>query len=64
MIEEAGHEVRTVHDGIGAAEAAEKFRSDVVRLDIGMPNLNGYEAAGRIRQQPWGKTMVLCALTG
>jgi CheY-like chemotaxis protein len=36
----------------------------VVLLDIGMPRLNGYEAARRIREQPWGKTMVLVALTG
>ena len=33
-------------------------------LDIGMPKLNGYETARRIRQQPWGKEMVLAALTG
>ena len=43
---------------------AEAFRPDVVLLDIGMPKLNGYEAAARIREQPWGKDMVLIALTG
>ncbi|MBA2592401.1 MAG: response regulator [Gammaproteobacteria bacterium] len=48
-------------------EAAERFRPDVVLLDIGLPRLNGYDACDacrRIREQPWGKTMVLIALTG
>jgi DNA-binding response OmpR family regulator len=40
-------------------EAAEALRPDVVLLDIGLPNLNGYEVARRIREQPWGKGMVL-----
>ena len=45
-------------------EAAAEFRPDVVLLDIGLPKLNGYEAARRIRPEPWGKDMVLVALTG
>ena len=44
--------------------AAEEFQPDVVLLDIGLPRLNGYGAAQRIREQPWGKHMVLIALTG
>ena len=36
----------------------------MVLLDIGLPKLNGYEAARRIREQPWGKNMMLVALTG
>ena len=59
-----GHEVRTAHDGQAAVEMAESFRPDVVLLDIGMPRLNGYEAARRIREQPWGKEVALVALTG
>ena len=43
---------------------AERFRPEIVLLDIGLPVLNGYEAARRIRKQPWGKHMVLVALTG
>ena len=43
---------------------ADAFRPDVVLLDIGLPKLNGYEVAHRIRQQPWGQGMVLIALTG
>ena len=45
-------------------EAAATFRPDVILLDIGLPKLNGYEAARKIREQPWGKNMVLVALTG
>jgi len=37
---------------------------EVVLMDFGMPNLNGYDAAGRIRQEPWGQEMMLIATTG
>lgn len=60
----AGHVVHTAHDGLEAVEAAAEFRPEVVLLDIGLPKLNGYEAAQRIREQPWGRRMVLVALTG
>jgi PAS domain S-box-containing protein len=59
-----GNEVRTALDGLEGVEAAETFRPEVILLDIGMPRLNGYEAAARIRAQPWGKQIVLIALTG
>jgi CheY-like chemotaxis protein len=59
-----GHEVRTVGDGVEAVEEAEAFRPDVVLLDIGMPTMNGYETARRIRQQHWGKEMFLVAVSG
>jgi len=42
----------------------DEFRPDVVLLDIGLPKMNGYEVAHRIRHQPWGQGMVLIALTG
>ncbi len=58
------HEVRVAFDGLQGIEAAEQFQPEIVLLDIGMPKLNGYETAERIRQQPWGKQMVLVALTG
>jgi DNA-binding response OmpR family regulator len=45
-------------------EAAEKFRPDVVLLDIGLPKLNGYDVARLIREQSWGKHIALIALTG
>ncbi len=59
-----GNEVRTADDGESGIEVAAQFRPDLVLMDIGMPKLNGYEAARRIRQHPWGRSMVLVALTG
>ena len=58
------NEIRTAHDGLEAVEAAESFRPEIVLLDIGLPKLNGYEVARRIREQPWGREMMLVALTG
>ncbi len=60
----AGHDVRTAHDGLEAVGAADGFRPDVVLLDIGLPRLNGYDVARRLRQQPWGQQAVLIAVTG
>ena len=60
----SGHDTRMAHDGHAAVETAEQFHPDVVFLDIGMPILDGHETAKLIRQQPWGKDMVLVALTG
>jgi PAS domain S-box-containing protein len=59
-----GYEVRTVHDGAAALAEAESFRPHVALLDIGMPRLNGYQAALRLREQPWGADLVLVAITG
>ena len=59
-----GHETRMAHDGNEAVKQAEDFHPDVVFLDIGMPVLDGHETAKLIRLQPWGKEMVLVALTG
>ncbi|QEL17805.1 hybrid sensor histidine kinase/response regulator [Limnoglobus roseus] len=59
-----GNDIRTAHDGLEAVEVAEAFRPELVLLDIGLPKLNGYEVARRIRQQPWGRDMMLIALTG
>ena len=59
-----GHETRLAHDGLQAVEEAKTFQPDVVFLDIGMPEIDGHETARRIREQPWGKNMVLVALTG
>jgi PAS domain S-box-containing protein len=60
----SGHETRMAHDGPEAIDLARRFHPDVVFLDIGMPTLDGHETARLIRQQPWGKDMVLVALTG
>ena len=64
LLKMSGHDVRTANDGETGIEAAAQFRPDLVLMDIGMPKLNGYEAARRIRQHPWGRGMVLVALTG
>jgi PAS domain S-box-containing protein len=64
MLSILGHEVRTAHDGIEAVEAAGQFRPEVVLMDVGMPRLNGLDATRRIREQAWGKAMVIVALTG
>jgi PAS domain S-box-containing protein len=64
LLKMSGNETHTAHDGVKAVEAAATYRPDVVLLDIGLPNLNGYDACRRIREQPWGKDMVVIALTG
>ncbi len=64
LLELLGNQTRTAYDGVEAVEAAAAFRPDVVLLDIGLPRQNGYEAAREIRRQPWGKSMLLVALTG
>src|SRR5690606_10162398 len=47
----AGHEVEVQYDGASAVDAAERTRPDVILLDLGMPNLDGYEVCRRVRQQ-------------
>ena len=64
MLTMMGNKTLTARDGLEALDVAAAFRPDVMFLDIGMPKLNGYEVARRIRQQAWGKDMVLIALTG
>jgi CheY-like chemotaxis protein len=64
LLQFGGHETHMAHDGLEAIEAAEQLRPDAVLLDIGLPKLNGYEVCKRIRKEPWGKEIVLVALTG
>lgn len=59
-----GHEVRTAHDGPSGLEAALDERPDVVFLDIGLPGLDGYEVARRLRRRPELAAAVLVAVTG
>ena len=59
-----GNEVRIVHDGQAAVDVANEFEPRVVLLDIGLPEMNGYEAARKIREQPWGNRATLIAVTG
>jgi two-component system, chemotaxis family, CheB/CheR fusion protein len=65
LLKRAGHETHTAHDGLAAVEAATSLDPDVILLDIGLPVLNGYEAARRIREQQSQKRRpLLVALTG
>jgi PAS domain S-box-containing protein len=64
LLKLAGNETHTAYDGLEAVETAATFRPDLVLLDIGLPKLNGYDACRRIREKPWGKSMMLVALTG
>ncbi len=64
LLRQEGYEVQIARDGLEAVTAAEHSHPDVIVLDLAMPELNGYDAARKIRQQPWGKDVVLIALTG
>jgi PAS domain S-box-containing protein len=64
LLQLLSNDVRTVHDGVEAVEQAEEFRPEVILMDVGMPGLNGYDATRRIREQPWGRTAIIIALTG
>jgi CheY-like chemotaxis protein len=60
----SGFEVYTAHTGPEALEAAIRYKPRVAILDIGMPGMNGYELARRIRVEAWGTRMMLIAVTG
>lgn len=62
LLQSAGYEVRGVHDGMAALEAAQEFHPDVYLIDIGMPKLDGYGVAREIRQR-YGAQPLLIALT-
>jgi CheY-like chemotaxis protein len=64
LLELSGNRTEAAYDGLAAIEAAARFEPDVVLLDIGLPGLNGYEVALRMRNEPWGKRAKLVAVTG
>lgn len=64
MLRLMGNDVRIAHDGMEAYVAAGAFRPDVILMDVGMPRLNGLDAARRIRAENWGREMKIVALTG
>ncbi|MCW8194686.1 PAS domain-containing protein [Proteobacteria bacterium 005FR1] len=64
LLEHAGHRVERVHSGPAALAMAPAFQPDVILLDIGLPEMDGYEVARRLRDQPRTASAVLAALTG
>ena len=64
LLELGGHEVIVAHSGNQALELGRQRRPDVVILDIGMPDINGYEVARTARNEDWGKIAYMIALTG
>jgi CheY-like chemotaxis protein len=62
-LDRIGHTTRLAHDGEQALRAAEELRPHVVLLDLGLPQLDGYEVALGIRAEPWGKDVLICAIT-
>ncbi|RUR11643.1 ATP-binding protein [Legionella sp. km772] len=59
-----GHNTQTACNGVEAINAARTFHPDLILMDIGMPQLNGYEVAKEIRKQSWGEKITIVALTG
>jgi CheY-like chemotaxis protein len=64
VLEMMGHEVRTAHDGLEGVASASAYRPDLILLDVGMPKLNGYDACRLVRNEPWGKGILIAAVTG
>jgi CheY-like chemotaxis protein len=64
LLQLLGHHVRVVHEGVAAIDIARTDMPDVMLIDIGLPGMNGYEVARRIRQNADLKKIVLVALTG
>lgn len=64
LVQMHGHEVEVANGGLQAVECAERFHPALILMDLGMPEVSGYEAARRIRQEPWGEDIMLVAVTG
>lgn len=64
LLRALGHEVHIARDGLEALAAAEAHRPQFILMDLGMPNLNGYDACRRIRDESWGQDIVITALSG
>jgi len=64
LLELAGHELRVAYGGVAVLSLAAEFRPEVVLLDIGMPDMNGYEVVRALRREPWGTDIRVIALTG
>jgi PAS domain S-box-containing protein len=64
LLEMSGHQVEVAYDGIAALAVARWFEPQLVLLDIGLPGIDGYEVASRLRHEIHGKPMEIIAMTG
>lgn len=64
LLQLQGYETHTAHDGREAISTARRVQPEVVILDIGMPEINGYEVAQQMRREPWGRNALLVAFSG
>src|SRR6185436_396622 len=64
LLSTLGNDVQVVHDGFAALEAAEAFSPEAVLLDIGLPEMDGYETARLLREMPNCKDVTIIAVTG
>ena len=64
LLEASGHHVQTAYTGRQALELARTFRPHALLLDIGLPDMDGYQLARQVRSNPWGRVVVLVAVTG
>lgn len=64
LLQVTGHEVRTAHEGTGALQIALEYRPECVLLDIGLPGMNGYAVAERLRALPGFGNVIMIAMTG
>lgn len=64
LVDVLGHEQRVAFGGLEALALVDSFVPDVVLLDLGMPDIDGFETCRRLRQQPWGSRVTVIAVTG
>ena len=64
LLELSGHHVQTAYTGRRALELAETFRPHAILMDIGLPDFDGYQLAAKVRGAPWGRAIILIAVTG
>ncbi|HUE89067.1 MAG TPA: response regulator [Vicinamibacterales bacterium] len=64
LLHAKGHEIRIAVEGEAALVMADEFQPNCVVLDLGLPGMDGYEVARRLRERPYGAELILVALTG
>jgi CheY-like chemotaxis protein len=64
LLKSTGNDVTAVNCGADAIRVAEAFAPEIVLLDLGLPDIDGREVARLIRQEPWGRAMLIVAVGG